>query len=148
MKRLLLVLFLLPILLFGAAGTETTMIPDYSNIESYCWIKGDTSAAGITIVEAAAVDDFYIVHMNIGKYNTGSLFLFGDVDSIAIYKRTAPTPALLTSFEWDSLTETAATDTVFAYNFTGLNSSDFMDLMIKSVKTKAGTFNWFSTLLK
>jgi len=147
MKRLLLVLFLLPMFLLGTAYNETLIKdPSVSEIESYGIMAG--RVLGDTIAAAAHPDTFYIKYLNVGKYATGSLFLLGDVDSMVVYARTAPTPALLTSFEWDSLTETAATDSILTYNFTGLNSSDYMDLMVISTKVKTGIFTWFYTLLK
>lgn len=147
MKKFSLVLLLLPIFLMATAYNKT-LIPDptIKIEEAYGIVKG--RVLGDTIVAAAHPDTFYIKHINIGKYSTGTLFLLGDIDTMVVKKRTAPTTALLSSFEWDSLCETAATDSVYTYDFTNLNSSDYMDLMIISSKNLVGIFTWLYVLLK
>lgn len=138
MKKFLLVLFLLPMILFGL---HATLLPDYMDKGADRIVKGDSS--GVTITANAAEDTNYIKYINVGKYNKGSLYLYGDIDSTTIKYRQAPTVFELANAEWDSLNATAATDTVKIVEITSLPYSEYMDLILICKKVLAGEFRWY-----
>ncbi len=138
MKKFFLVLFLLPMLLFGL---HSNLIPNYVMIKGDRVVKGDS--LGVTITLAAATDTHYIKYIEAGRYNKGSLFLYGDVDSMVIKCRQAPFKNELANAEWDSLNETTATDTVKIVEVTSLPYCEFLDLIIISIKKKTATYRWY-----
>lgn len=143
MKKLFLILLLLPMFLLG---TQTTLTHDIFNSPYYGWMKGDTS--GVDISEASAVDSFYIYNLDVGKYTYCTLFLWGDIDSMVVYTRDAPFQAVLSSFEWDSLYETSATDTILDLDITDLGAADYADIRVESLKEASGTFYWAVNMIK
>ena len=139
--RKLLVLFLLPIFLMATQDTLDWTI-DYSK-DGFCYCIGKDSVA----LTDAAGDTLYILGIRIGQFNTGLLTLYDYVDSMVVHRRWAPIKDRLTSDEWDSLTATAATDTIFEYEIMDTIYHSMMDLRIISTNTDTlNHFGWYIDL--
>lgn len=114
MKKLFLVLLLLPILLFATSTTLTRyLIADEYDFE----IWGDES--GVSISAGVAVDSFVVNLIEIAHYNYHTSHIYGS-DSVNAYYKEAMTVADLDSISWvhyDTLT--TATESIKKFDFPG-----------------------------